>query len=138
MPRRLPSGEDGYVAIAGSRYLVGPWGRRRLTVERSETEVTIRSSGYHSGGFHVVTYARSLATGVRHTLPLSHTVNRDGRQPRGGRAVTMARRGEVPEAAIVQRSNRASRVDTVTYGSVRFCWWFFLPSPRSGRVRRRH
>lgn len=66
---------DGYIAVAGNHYLVGPWGaRRRLTVELSETEVTIRSSGYHSGGFHVVIYARSWATGIHHTLPQSHTV----------------------------------------------------------------
>jgi hypothetical protein len=66
---------DGYIAVAGNHYLVGPWGARRsLTVELSETEVTIRSSGYHTGGFHVVIYARSWATGIHHTLPQSHTV----------------------------------------------------------------
>jgi hypothetical protein len=76
--RAVPD-DDGFIAIAGNRYLVGPWGaRRKLTVELSETEVTICSSGYHTGGFHVVTYARSWATGIRHTTPQSHTVTGTG------------------------------------------------------------
>ncbi|MGW2785926.1 hypothetical protein ACWC3X_32530 [Streptomyces populi] len=76
--RAIPDA-DGYVTVAGNHYRVGPWGaRRRLTVGLSETEVTIRSSGYHTGGFHVVTYARSWATGIRHALPQSHTVTVPG------------------------------------------------------------
>ncbi|WP_316782981.1 helix-turn-helix domain-containing protein [Streptomyces sasae] len=76
--RAVPDG-DGYVAVAGSHYLVGPWGaRRRLTVEVTDTEVVIRSSGYHAGGFHVVTYARSWARGVRLTHPQQHMVSESG------------------------------------------------------------
>jgi hypothetical protein len=49
--RGIPDGE-GYLAIAGNHYLVGAWGaRRRLTVEVADTEVVIRSSGYHAGGW---------------------------------------------------------------------------------------
>ncbi|MGY5118345.1 hypothetical protein ACWC2H_21175 [Streptomyces sp. 900105755] len=45
----MPDG--GYVTIADSPYLVGPWGaRRRLTVGVTDAEVAIRSSGYHDGG----------------------------------------------------------------------------------------
>ncbi|MFJ8896876.1 hypothetical protein ACIRCZ_19995 [Leifsonia sp. NPDC102414] len=123
------------MAIEDSRYLVGPWGRR-LAVELSETEVTIRSSGYHSGRFHVVTYARSWATGVRHTLPLSHTVT--GTEGSREETVTMARHGEVPEAEIVQTSNRASQVDGDLRVRSVLLVVLFLASPRPGRVRRRH
>ncbi|WP_254400771.1 hypothetical protein [Streptomyces sp. AC555_RSS877] len=76
--RAMPD-DDGYVTIAGNYYLVGIWGaRRRLTVEVTDTEVVIRSSGYHAGGFHVVTYARSWAQGVRLTHPQHHTVSTPG------------------------------------------------------------
>ncbi|MER6425724.1 hypothetical protein [Streptomyces sp. NPDC001137] len=76
--RAVPD-DDGYLAVAGNYYLVGGWGaRRRLTVEVTETEVVIRSSGYHAGGFHTVTYARSWASGVRLTDPQHHVVSESG------------------------------------------------------------
>ncbi|MFE0686420.1 hypothetical protein ACFW17_37240 [Streptomyces sp. NPDC058961] len=77
-PRHARRG-DGYVAIAGNHYLVGAWGaRRKLTVEVTNTEVVIGSSGYHAGGFHTVTYARSWARGVHLTDPQHHTVSESG------------------------------------------------------------
>ncbi|MFC9956045.1 hypothetical protein ACFVIB_01600 [Streptomyces nigra] len=76
---RATPDDDGYVAIADNHYLVGPWGaRRRLTVEVTDTEVVIRSSGYHAGGFHTVTYTRSWARGIRLTHPLQHSVSQSG------------------------------------------------------------
>jgi hypothetical protein len=76
--RATPDG-DGDVAIAGNHYLVGAWGaRRNLTVEVTNTEVVISSSGYHVGGFHTVTYARSWARGVHLTHPQHHTVSESG------------------------------------------------------------
>lgn len=76
--RATPDG-DGYVAIAGNHYLVGAWGvRRKLTVEVANPEVVISSSGYHAGGFHTMTYARSWARGVHLTDPQHHTVSESG------------------------------------------------------------
>ncbi|MCX5055050.1 helix-turn-helix domain-containing protein [Streptomyces sp. NBC_00474] len=76
--RAVPD-DDGYLAVAGNHYLVGAWGaRRRLTVEITETEVVIRSSGYHAGGFHTLTYTRSWARGVRLTDPQRHTASTSG------------------------------------------------------------
>ncbi|MFF7724895.1 helix-turn-helix domain-containing protein [Streptomyces luteogriseus] len=76
---RAVPGDDGYLAVAGNYYRVGAWGaRRRLTVEITETEVVIRSSGYHAGGFHTLAYARSWASGVRLTEPRRHTVSESG------------------------------------------------------------
>lgn len=83
-----------------------------------------------------MTYARSWATGVRHTLPLSHTVT--GTEGSREETVTMARRGEVPEAEIVQTSNRASQVDGDPRVRSVLLVVLFLASPRAGRVRRRH
>ena len=40
----------------------------------TDNEVVIRSGGYHAGGFHAVTYARSWAQGTRFTVPLRHEV----------------------------------------------------------------
>ncbi|MFF9011032.1 hypothetical protein ACF087_35305 [Streptomyces goshikiensis] len=71
--------DDGFVAIAGNHYLVGAWGaRRKLTVDITDTTVTIRSSGYHAGGFHVLTYVRSWAADVHLTDPQQHVVTHSG------------------------------------------------------------
>ncbi|MGW7104484.1 hypothetical protein [Streptomyces sp. NPDC054838] len=71
--------DDGFVAIAGNHYLVGAWGaRRKLTVDITDTTVTIRSSGYHAGGFHVLTYVRSWAVDVYLTVPQQHVVTHSG------------------------------------------------------------
>ncbi len=54
---------------------MGEWGaRRKLAVTVTDNEVVIRSGGYHTGGFHAVTYARSWAQGTRFTVPLRHEV----------------------------------------------------------------
>lgn len=72
---RVVPDADGFVRVWGNEYQVGEWGaRRRLTVEATDTEVVIRSSGYHTGGFHTVTYARTWAEGVRVVDPLHHCV----------------------------------------------------------------
>ncbi len=76
--RAVPDAE-GFVGVRGNGYLVGEWGaRRRLTIELTETTVTVRSSGYHAGGFHVVTYTRVWAEGVRVTDPIRHSVVKHG------------------------------------------------------------
>ena len=76
--RRVPDG-DGFVDVLGNGYLVGQWARgRRLTVEVTDTTVTVRSSGHHAGGFHTVSYARVWAEGVRVTVPVRHFVIEHG------------------------------------------------------------
>lgn len=72
---RVVPDRDGLVWVRGNGYLVGDWGaRRRLTVEVTDAEVVIRSSGYQSGGFHTVTYPRVWAEGVRVDDPVAHWV----------------------------------------------------------------
>ncbi|MFD8789753.1 helix-turn-helix domain-containing protein [Streptomyces vinaceus] len=71
---------DCTIQVAGNHYLIGSWGaRRRLTVDVTDTTVRISSSGYHAGGFHVLTYDRSWARGVRLTVPRSHVVTQGQR-----------------------------------------------------------
>ncbi|MFF1909474.1 hypothetical protein [Kitasatospora sp. NPDC058218] len=45
-----------------------------LTIEITDTEVVIRSGGYHAGGFHTLVYARSWAQKTQLTVPLRHEV----------------------------------------------------------------
>lgn len=73
--RRDTPDDRGQLTISGNTYQVGPWGtHRRLTIDLTDTTVTIRSSGYHAGGFHVLTYSRSWAQNILLREPLHHVV----------------------------------------------------------------
>jgi len=77
--RRDTPDDRGQLDISGNAYQVGEWGvRRRLTIDLSDTTVTIRSSGYHAGGFHTLTYARSWAQNTLIRQPLRHIVIEHG------------------------------------------------------------